>query len=100
MSERYASIPGSRSCHCCFEFTVVDTSTAKEDRPGDTICECFDEASADKVAAALNLMERLSFYCEGCGQDKPATAFINKDPALLPSICDACKAILKEGKNG
>lgn len=54
MSERYIAIRGSKSAHCCFDATVIDT--ASEDRFGGvcTVCECFEMEDAEKVAAALN----------------------------------------------
>lgn len=45
---RYVVVSGSESGHCCFEFTVVDTQEET------TVCECFDEVSAVKIADALN----------------------------------------------
>jgi hypothetical protein len=64
---RYGVMPGSGSGHdCCFRFTVVDTQdpealklAAAPDAPPDAIgakmlCECFDEAAAQSIAAALN----------------------------------------------
>ena len=43
--------------HCCFEYTVVDTEDPM--MIGDkvdyaTVCECFDDESADKITNALN----------------------------------------------
>lgn len=60
MTERYIVVEGSQSCHCCFDFTVVDT-----DKPVlidgkqykgqyEAMCETFDRAEADTIAAALN----------------------------------------------
>ncbi len=61
---RYKIVEGSKSAHCCFEFTVVDTH--KPDMVGgrqyvrdgepqfETICECFERADADLIVTALN----------------------------------------------
>lgn len=64
---RYGVMPGSASGHgCCFVATVVDTGhpdalklNGAPDAPADSIgakivCECFDEAEAQSIAAALN----------------------------------------------
>jgi hypothetical protein len=48
VSDRFTVLPYSRSAHCCFEATVVDTKTEEE------LCECFEQADADRIAAALN----------------------------------------------
>jgi hypothetical protein len=60
---RYKVVEGSQSDHCCFYWTVVDTT-----RPvviGEThwkgmyeaVCECFKWEDADNICASLN-------YCE------------------------------------
>lgn len=55
MSERYIVIEGSESAHCCFTATVVDTQIPNPSfSHGNTVCECFDMESAQKIAAALN----------------------------------------------
>lgn len=56
---RFKVVIGSASAHCCFEATVVDTSKQNYlDGDGnivyESICECFDVDSADKIAKALN----------------------------------------------
>lgn len=53
---RYVVAPGSRSAHCCFDYTVVDTEDTTPYALG--VCECFDEASARLIAEALNRQER------------------------------------------
>ncbi len=64
--ERYAVYKGSKSAHCCFEATVVDTTKPKiiggEHYRGsdgqlhyETVCECFCESDAEMVCRALNL---------------------------------------------
>lgn len=61
MSDRYKVVPGSTSQHCCFDFSVI-VSKPREvreywgDDGVDTMCECFDEAAAKKIAAALNAL--------------------------------------------
>lgn len=57
---RFKVIDGSQSCHCCFEFTVVDTSKPvmiggkHYEGQFEPICECFERADADLIASALN----------------------------------------------
>ena len=51
---RYKVIDGSVSAHCCFKATVMDTETTSRAWPdGIILCECFSDAAAEKVAAAL-----------------------------------------------
>jgi hypothetical protein len=63
--KRYESVPYSQSAHCCFEYTVVDTTKPHmignehyRDRAGnlhyEAVCECFEEAAAILIAQALN----------------------------------------------
>lgn len=59
MSDRYKVLPGSQSGHCCFDATVVDTHTPQNNWHGkepryEAVCECFDLADAELVAAGLN----------------------------------------------
>lgn len=67
---RYAIFDGSKSAHCCFEYTVVDTDSPEfingehyKDRKGrlyyETICECFCLEDAELVCAALNAQAAL-----------------------------------------
>lgn len=53
---RYQVVPESRSGHCCFVATVVDTSKPLEWPKGEfeSVGECFTKADAEKVARALN----------------------------------------------
>lgn len=65
---RYAIYTGSKSAHCCFEATVVDTSIPtkffessehycdprSEQYSYETICECFTEEDAAFICQALN----------------------------------------------
>lgn len=62
MNDRYQVVQGSQSCHCCFDATVVDT-TKKVIINGkwyngqyESVCECFDEEQARKIAEALNAL--------------------------------------------
>jgi len=63
--DRYKALEGSESGHCCFEATVVDTQTptfiggqryqGSDGEPKcEQICECFDMADAERIAAAMN----------------------------------------------
>jgi hypothetical protein len=61
--DRYKVVEGSQSAHCCFEFTVVDTT--KPDLMGDgtqyldhfsIVCECFEREDADRIVSALNAL--------------------------------------------
>ena len=47
--DRYCVEEGSNSGHCCFTHTVVDS-----ENDGESLCECFEEADAVKIADALN----------------------------------------------
>ena len=57
---KYKIVPGSQSCHCCFDFTVVDTSRPVmirgEQYNGqfEPVCECFGEEDAKLICDALN----------------------------------------------
>lgn len=65
--KRYEVVRGSKSGHCCFEATVVDTGkpemirgeprTTPDGRAQfETVCECFDVADAQRVCDALNAL--------------------------------------------
>lgn len=64
MTERYKIMDCSLSCHCCFEYTVVDTTKPDmiggehyKDEKGfhyETVCECFEYDDAKLVCDALN----------------------------------------------
>lgn len=65
MSARYKVVAGSQSAHCCFCFTVVDSSRPffigqKQwvDADGtpefEALCECFNVDDARRIADALN----------------------------------------------
>lgn len=69
-ADRYQIRQGSQSCHCCFDYTVVDTSkpdmvAGKQWMGSDgktpqfeSVCECFEEADAVAICEALNLREK------------------------------------------
>lgn len=74
MNKRYKIIQGSESAHCCFEFTVVDTTKPfmiggkyyySKDHEGnlylvyEAICECFKEEDAQLIVDALNKLDTL-----------------------------------------
>jgi len=56
-SLRYIIIEESISSHCCFEYTIVDTSGGKESY-GDywkrKMCETFEKQEAIEICTALN----------------------------------------------
>jgi hypothetical protein len=61
---RYRIIEQSVSCHCCFDFTVVDSGSSYD--KNDTynlrtygfdfvsVCECFTKPHAELICNALN----------------------------------------------
>lgn len=57
---RYKVIPESQSWHCCFEYTVVDTTKPvmlggeQYKDEFEAVCECFEESDAELICAALN----------------------------------------------
>jgi hypothetical protein len=59
---RYIVVENSQSAHCCFEATVVDSHTPRASYPNDDkyeqICECFSVAEAQKIADALNAVDK------------------------------------------
>lgn len=60
---RYAVVSGSQSYHCCFDWTVVDTTIpviiGGEHYKGqfEAVCETFEREQADLICEALNKME-------------------------------------------
>lgn len=59
--DRYQIREGSQTAHCCFSYTVVDTTKREPyyDRDGKTptyeiVCECFDLEAAEAIVTALN----------------------------------------------
>jgi hypothetical protein len=56
--KRYLVIEGSDSCHCCFEYTIVDTHRPlkrfKNDTGFHTMCETFGKDEAHSICSALN----------------------------------------------
>lgn len=57
----YIVIEGSKSGHCCFDFTVVDTTKKNE-----SVCECFDREDAELIAEALNKTRTKLWICGLC----------------------------------
>jgi hypothetical protein len=66
---RYKIIEESTSGHCCFDYTVVDTSKplilvddavwaqGNCETLYETVCECFEKNFAEIVCSALNKQE-------------------------------------------
>lgn len=63
--DRFKVTNESQSAHCCFGYTVVDTTkpdiiggrqwTNRDGEPQfESVCECFDEDNARMIADALN----------------------------------------------
>ena len=48
MTDKYYIKEGSDSGHCCFEYTVIDSSKCVQ------VCECFDIKQAQLICNALN----------------------------------------------
>ncbi len=48
MENRFVIVDGSKSKHCCFEYTIVDIQENK------TMCETFNKESAILICMALN----------------------------------------------
>ena len=58
---RYLAVEGSNTGHCCFSASVIDLAephmvNGSRTRVNfyATVCECFDEEAAHKIAALLN----------------------------------------------
>lgn len=54
---RYQVIEGSQSCHCCFEWSVIDTHDKQYRKEGQAVCECFEHQDAIAICEALNRAE-------------------------------------------
>jgi hypothetical protein len=54
---RYIIVPESQSRHCCFGYTVVDTTLPKMGELFEPLCECWAEADAQLIVDALNARE-------------------------------------------
>lgn len=56
----YKVVEGSESAHCCFAYTVVDTSKPviingkQYDDQFEAVCETFEKEDAEKICNALN----------------------------------------------
>jgi hypothetical protein len=61
---RYKIVEGSQSAHCCFEYTIVDTTKPvmiggeHYKNQFEPVCECFEEGEAKLIADALNAMSQ------------------------------------------
>lgn len=61
---RYKIIKGSQSAHCCFDWTIVDTTRPviiggkQYEGQFEAVCECFQEEDAKLIAKALNRKEQ------------------------------------------
>lgn len=59
---RYKIVEDSQSWHCCFSYTVVDTTKpvmigGKHFRDQfEEVCECFEEDDARMICDALNMV--------------------------------------------
>lgn len=57
---RYEVVEGSQSAHCCFEFTIVDTTKPtmiggkQYNNQFEPVCECYTREDADTICTALN----------------------------------------------
>lgn len=49
---RYRIVEKSISCHCCFDYTIVDTTV--KDEHDSAMCECFNRDEAILICYALN----------------------------------------------
>jgi hypothetical protein len=85
---RYIVIPTSVTGHCCFDFSVVDRTTCDE-TGYPPVCECLDQDTATRIAAALNAHSDLA----ACGADVVAlaAALLHEavDSGSLPHATDA-----------
>ena len=56
--KRYIIVKGSHSAHCCFDYSIMDTSQGKSeyspDRWAYCVCECFYEEDAELICNKLN----------------------------------------------
>lgn len=51
--KRYWTLNYSVSAHCCYVATVIDL-TVPVFQGFKTVCECFEQPQADRIATALN----------------------------------------------
>jgi hypothetical protein len=52
---RYVMLCWSKSSHCCFQYTIMDSQAfTEEQRYPNGVCECFDREEAITVLNALN----------------------------------------------
>jgi len=66
MSDRFIVAEGSGSGHCCFKYSIFDTSKPRYDGDDNLMvidgkqvykdyCECWGREEAEEIAIALNL---------------------------------------------
>ncbi len=58
MSKRYELVHESVSAHCCFGFTIIDTTQPADATSKHVMCECFYLEYAEKILEALNSTEQ------------------------------------------
>ena len=74
MIERYKVVDGSQSAHCCFDSTVVDTTKPvmiggrQYKGQFEAVCECFEPADAETIAAVLNTARRWAAARRACAE--------------------------------
>ena len=94
-NQRFKVVDGSQSCHCCFEFTVVDTTKPvmiggiHYREQFEAICECFERGYADMIAAGLNHM------AEPINHAQQESADGQKEPEELPRFNNFASAVQK-----
>lgn len=54
VSQRYTVLQESKTSHCCFVASVLDTQRLDSLGEPDVVCECFDADEAKRIADALN----------------------------------------------
>lgn len=107
MSERYKVVEGSKSAHCRFEATVVDTQISSlpfHDERG-WVCECFGMESAQKIADALNAAQQSAPDVEALVEalkviQRAATHDSIQEGTALGSIAAICDDTLAAHRKG
>lgn len=80
---RYRVRAGSESGHCCFGASVMDTETLDETLGTPTcVCECFDVATSERIAAALNAPLSVEAVCGAAGMGGIYDVFTDAEDAL------------------
>lgn len=57
---RFTVVLGSYSGHCCFEASVIDTTTPDD---GEAVCECVEVLNAHAICASLNSAHEATKDC-------------------------------------